>query len=707
MNFLYALKMIGFGILSLLPGHIDSLDSDTALNTCLNRMNEHRNVYMDLANEIRQADREISNIYYKGVDATEMALRNQIIFDRRGYEYSKLRKPMHGIRGCGPQEGHHNLDLRKQYMHIMDIIRGTSRTIRMCLADSKGDYLARNVFKETKTEINNIYYDKFKSESDFSGLKFKWTPPISQLHMIVDIVKRATTVDKTYSSTYRMLQELPSASICSEDQRVNPSEHVIASNNTSNLSLPFSTLGGDVLNLRRFKDIMVSKQEENPGFHFLQQHLQNVVNYQILYKNPIGKSVPINNFNEDSAKTLRTSHVALSRQIEDLLMDLDLGKSFSINKYMELVEQTYTIQLNLIERMLSNSAYMALRNVIAVLAYEFDKDQMIFRSTRNTTSYYKSQLIALLKMAQSRENANMELLSHILDINFSFTNKNKMLVFHPNTFAPSPKMAMHILNMAWARFINIELVKSTREVKYTNILKRIEAIKPKGAHANLNEHFRQQMDMITSEALEFITKGEYITLQQHLMQIELVRSEVDLLTEEIMTVPEYTSCFAKQKVEGESPLLDMGVARNLLLKLSIRQTLNNELLGTVSMKREEYMNNLLVKDSTRLDPFEMLKCRQPGAVSNLTDTQSIAEREKLIEYIKKKLPEKMPQPSYGPLPQTENNAPMSCQEIRSQLRNSGNRLRNQYAIYKKEAAVQYNVKRERPQEKKPTEAART
>lgn len=556
------------------------------------------------------------------------------------------------------------MSLQKQRKYIKSVVKGENYPFNLCITSNKKQesvILYSNPYiKSCRDTKKTDLLRNLEDSNMFEIERFKWMAPVINQKDLIELSVLIVNLDKSHSSTMKALEMLPEASICKKDPGTGSSLGMDHTNPKRTFaSLPFMNTAGDTINIVRFREILssVPSPNTNHGMIFLKEHLTNSLAYSQLYSSIIWETAPIDNYNQAEDEALSIKRISLERSIHGRIDDLK-NNPLRIKEYIGLVEQTISLEADFINRLIENSAYLMLRSTITSLILEIQPNALF--PSGSTVKDCKNILNSLVKSSKERWFSMVEPTKAILDMQTSFTGKDKMLSFHPTTFQPSNILVDYISSIVWERVCNIEkkdyinrketqrlntfvnqLFKYKEEYyeknwghKMNNLLKNIhddDLVK----RFKEDESTRKQRIMVLSKiVMNHIIKTEMDIMDMHLFQLYALSKDIEMLNTEMMTLSEYKSCFSNI---SKNPIIYDEIANNLLNKLQVRKELHLGYLDIILARERMYKTTGATLNPFIINPYDLVR-------NNLT---SLSEKEvtKVKEHVLHHLPMILPKPN--------------------------------------------------------------
>ncbi|KAI5132983.1 hypothetical protein NEAUS06_0478 [Nematocida ausubeli] len=537
-----------------------------------------------------------------------------------------------------------------------------------------------------KKFINEIYRSEIENKgAKFPDLKFMWHPPDERLSKMVGLASISIEhMRNEPSSIHRIVMNIFPDKICDGSMNEPLSNPPRSLNISSDLEMhPFKIVGGDALNIARFKYMLELKVDQNLGIEFLKTQLGLFPEYKDLYNKPFSKIETFNQTMETEYKSVNNRYIDITREIDNLLSYSDRNNLVSFKEYIDLVEKSITLQIDILNNLLYSSSYSALRNHITkeyiteIYKIGFFNDI----SDSQIRSMIKS-MRGIVNSFTREETINTESLSNIIDLNLSFLGKDLQISYHPRTFS-SEKYAKHLLKLTWARFMEIEADSASRRAQNRDILKDLQFKKYIKHNNPLNNH-RVHSNSIyelrntIQDTLSFMIKGEYTFMKQILTQLYLIVSEIDLINDELDSIDEFRDCFSQGHGRADA-VINPGVVNNLLSKLHVRNKITMAFLSVLQMQRKTYKDNsILSQKDTSMDFYSLFN------VDKVKDSHSMLDIKNFERKVKSALIYRMPSPA----PVTSagiDNVPLSCKEVANINKNNMHISLSEYNEYLNES----------------------
>ncbi|KAI5160444.1 hypothetical protein NEAUS03_1143 [Nematocida ausubeli] len=515
-----------------------------------------------------------------------------------------------------------------------------------------------------KKFINQIYRNEIENKgANFPDLRFMWQPPDERLSNMVGLASISIeNMSNSPSSIHRIVMNIFPNKVCDSSSDEPLSNPPRGENISSDLEMhPFKIIGGEALNIARFKYMLELRVDQNLGFDFLKTQLGLFPEYKDLYNKPFSKVETFNHTMETGYKSVNNRYTDITREIDDLLSYSDKNNPVYFKEYIDLVEKSITLQIDILNNLLYASSYSALRNHITKEYLEEIYRIGLFNDISETQvrSMIKS-MRGIVSSFTREETANTESLSNIIDLNLSFLGKDLQISYHPRTFS-SKKYSEHLLKLAWARFMEIEADSVSRRAHNRDVLKDLQPKKYIKHNNPLNDRripssSLYELRNTIQDTLSFLIKGEYTFMKQLLTQLYLIVSEIDLINDELDSIDEFRDCFTQRNGQADA-VINPGVVHNLLSKLQVRNKITMAFLSVLQMQRKTYKeNSILSKKDTFMDLYSLFK------VDTVKDSHSRYDVYTFERRVKNALLYCMPSPA----PVTSagiDNVPLSCKEV--------------------------------------------
>ncbi|EIJ89382.1 hypothetical protein NEPAR06_0472 [Nematocida parisii] len=637
---------IGLAIASIIPMLTQSATLDSAINRCEDYQEEILDVLKDIEAEIEDnsilttpvLETDLKMLYITHNDYIKK--NNQLVLYK-----IKLHNSNQNLYECDKTTSSRydifSPDLRN---YAKNTTLGRTPAEKLCMVMY---YNMPGFIHKTRMVVKKLYdQEQTTADKKRNNFIFTWKDPTNSLNNYVGLATIAASKKSGRTSVEKMVMSIYPNSICTLHN--NSTEAINASSEGHReLIYPFKTNSGNKINIRRFKDILNKKSSGNVGFEFLKTTVGFCTNYIQLYNNPILDTHGSMSFIDKAHADLDIKNTELSKRINKMILDLSLDIPIKFTEYIELIEDSFNIQMDAIHNLICDSSYYALRNMISKYYINIiDRNKSIKPMTAAEFYQIRKSLLALVNSYHKEEIANGNILSNVIDLNLSSFGKDIHLFSQPSTLNPSEKYTQHLLKLAWARFGEFESNLAGRERQYEIIVDDLKTLN----HTVSMHKIVRSIESVAS----YCALGEFGRLRELITQLYIITSEIDLIHEEITNLKEYKLCLSGN---SDNPaILNNQAANTLLNKINLRNTIIMSFMTAISMQKYKYSEfDLLSKDSVYLDVYDLFNINQTSPVH---DPQAHLINIRIHNDIQRQLPK--------PSPITTANAgftPLSCAEL--------------------------------------------
>ncbi|KAI5167386.1 hypothetical protein NEIRO03_1916 [Nematocida sp. AWRm78] len=636
---------IALAITSIIP----MLTQSASLESAINRCEDYQEGVLDVLKEI-EAEIEDNSILSIPIPEADSKL---LYISHNDYIKKNDQLILYKIKLHNNNQNLYECEkiLSKKYDIFSSDLRNYAKNTT--LGNTPAEKLCKTMYynmpgyiHKTRAVVKKLYeQEQTTAEGKKNNFIFTWKDPTNNLNNYVGLATIAASKANGHTSVENVIMSIYPNSVCT--LRDNPTEAINASSDsTHELIYPFKTIGGNKINIRRFKDALNQKGSDNVGFEFLKTTVGFCPNYIHLYNNPILDTHGSLNFIDKAHADLDTKNTELSRRIQRMLLDTSIGIPITFTEYVELIEDSFNIQMDAIQNLICDSSYYALRNMISKHYITIaNRNNIIKPITRKDFYQIRRSLFALVNSFHKEEVANGDILSNVIDLNLSSFGKDVHLFSQPSNLNPSERYTQHLLKLTWARFGEFESNLSGREKQYEIIIKELKSLKHTVGLNGL-------IDSIESVA-SYCALGEFGRLRELITQLYLITSEIDLIHEELTNLKEYKLCLSGNS--NNPAVLNNQVANTLLNKINLRNGIIMSFMTAISMQKYKYSEfNLLSKKSIYLDVYDLFSINKTSTVYN---PQAYSINIRIHNGIQKQLPK----PS--PITNTDEGfVPLSCAE---------------------------------------------
>lgn len=580
----------------------------------------------------------------------------------------------------------HKMSLPAQNRYIMDVAAGKRPPFNLCVKNNQNSssiMVRVNPFIELcLSEGYHPSQDKNdlpEGEKMFELKKFEWAPPILDIKKLENLSALLMTFDKSHSSTIRTLELEGKESICEESPYIqNRNSFRYTNRNRTDHNLLFSNIGGNRINLWKFKAHIEENNLKNPGFTFLADHLSHHINYKNLYGNILWGNSPIDNYSTEEINAINTARISLERSIHDKIDNLHISP-LHISEYVKLIENTMNLESDAITMLLHNNVYLALRNSIAYFAMDKYPDAL-FRE-KDSIKRKKFTLIALINSSRERWSRTMEIFKSILGFKMNIFNKDGLIHFHPDTFHENANFTAYNSLITWTRICGVERIEARiKEMgkKIESLINRIPTGKDRyyskgwGSKVHLltekmdntlladkirwsTSLVNQRFMVMSKSVAKYIIENEMEMTNIYLSLMYILAKEIELTNLEISTLKEYQACFSSVNPEGYNPVIPSTIANNLLNKLLVRKNLYAVYFNNIDIRDRISKNTGASVDPNAINIYDLAK-------GNIIESHK-QDMLDIKSYISSLLTNVMPRPSIIPLYEPVFTEPVSCSEV--------------------------------------------